>query len=109
MLRADLMVSKPGGVTLSEAIYTGLPILMPKPFLQQERNNAAFAVRHGIGRVASQNSGECLAQIWSLLQDPSALAAMSSNMEALRGQWVRNGVEQWMLRLSELEQKGRCA
>lgn len=109
MLRADLMLSKPGGITLSEAIYTGLPILMPKPFLQQERNNAAFAVRRGIGRVAPKNSEECLDMIRTLLFDRRALQTMSHNMELLRAEWRENGPEQWLSRLAEAAKEGRCA
>lgn len=84
MLKADLMVSKPGGITLFEAISLGLPLLMPKPFLQQEINNADFAVRRGIARVAEKGSEACLRAIRELLSDPEALRRMADNMALLR-------------------------
>lgn len=108
MLQADLMLSKPGGITLSEAICSGLPILMPKPFLQQERNNAAFAVRRGIGRVAPKGGEECLDVIQNLLFDGNALESMSGNMARLRAELEENGLEERLARLAQ-NAKGRCA
>ena len=87
MLKADLMVSKPGGITLFEAISTALPLVMPKPFLQQEKNNADFAVRQGIGVVAGKSAADCLAAIEQLLDDPDARAHMSEQMLRLQGEW----------------------
>ena len=42
MARADLMLSKPGGITMFESIFSELPLLAWEPFLQQEINNARF-------------------------------------------------------------------
>ena len=108
MVEADLMLSKPGGITLSEAVYTALPILMPKPFLQQERNNAAFAVRRGIGRVAPKNSEECLKVIAELLEDQEALDRMSRKMNELRAELEEHGLEERLAQLAR-ERNGRCA
>ena len=106
MLNADLMVSKPGGITLFEAISTGVPLLMPKPFLQQEINNADFAVRRGIAQVAEKGSDACLAAIRRLLDHPEQLRRMSDNMARLRGELAAQ-CEGAMMRT--LVSGGRCA
>ena len=107
MSRARLMVSKPGGITLSEAIYTGLPLLMPKPFLQQERNNAAFAVRHGVGRVAPKDWTGCLKAIRSLIYDDETLDAMARAMLQLREELEEGAAARMLARLAS--GTGRCA
>lgn len=107
MSRAKLMVSKPGGITLSEAIYTGLPLLMPKPFLQQERNNAAFAVRHGVGRVAPKDWTGCLKAIRSLIYDDETLDAMARAMLQLREELEEGAAARMLARLAS--GTGRCA
>lgn len=86
MAQADLMLSKPGGITLFEAIFSELPILAWEPFLQQEKNNARFLLDKGIGRIAAKGPGPCLEAIRSLLYDDAALKAMSARMHGLKGQ-----------------------
>lgn len=86
MAQADLMLSKPGGITLFEAIFSEVPMLAWEPFLQQEKNNASFLVRKGIGRVAPKESTACLSAIRALLYDQPALSAMAANMRGLKGQ-----------------------
>jgi UDP-N-acetylglucosamine:LPS N-acetylglucosamine transferase len=50
MNQADLLLSKPGGITLFEAIYTEIPILAYRPSLGQEQKNADFIEEKGIGQ-----------------------------------------------------------
>ena len=86
MAWADLMLSKPGGITLFETIFSELPILAWAPFLQQEINNARFLRRTGIGRVAEKEPERCLAAIRELLYNDEALAWMSGNMRQMKSQ-----------------------
>ena len=44
---ADLLVTKPGGITTSEALAKGLPMILVKPIPGQEERNARFLVRNG--------------------------------------------------------------
>ena len=86
MAQADLMLSKPGGITLFETIFSELPILAWEPTLQQERDNARFLVRRAIGRLAPRDPEGCLQAIRGLLYDDGALSAMRAHMRALRGE-----------------------
>lgn len=86
MASADLLLSKPGGITLFEAIFSELPILAWAPFLQQEINNTKFLVSAGIGATTEKDSEACLAAIRSLLYDDAALAAMGTRMRAMKSQ-----------------------
>ncbi len=103
MAQADLLLSKPGGITLFEAIFSELPILAWAPFLQQEINNADFLVRSGIGAIADKEQGSCLAAVRALLYDADARAAMRGRMHELQGQ-----LEGWSLAALR-SGKGACA
>lgn len=50
---ADLLVSKSGGLTSSEALAKGLPMLIVDPIPGQESRNADLIVEHGAGWKAS--------------------------------------------------------
>lgn len=45
---ADVLISKPGGLTSSEALAKGLPMIMVAPLPGQEERNAEFLVRHRV-------------------------------------------------------------
>lgn len=51
MRRADLLISKSGGITVFEALATQTPMLVIKPFLEQEQRNARYIQRNGLGKV----------------------------------------------------------
>lgn len=55
MRQADALISKPGGITIFEAVYSGLPVLALKPYLQQEINNAKFITKMQLGVVLNDN------------------------------------------------------
>ena len=81
MARANLMLSKPGGITCFEAIAARLPILAWQPFLKQEQENANFLVRRGMARIAAKEESACLAAIREAIYDDQALAAMERAMD----------------------------
>lgn len=89
MANADLMLSKPGGITLFETIAAELPILAWEPFLQQEINNGHFLGRAGIGAIAAKETEDCLSAIDRLIHNDGALAWMAGNMRRLKSQLCR--------------------
>ena len=86
MAASDLVLTKPGGITLFETIFSELPILAWEPFLEQEKNNARFLVKRGLGRVAAKEPEECLSAIRALIYDDETLEWMAGNMRAMKGQ-----------------------
>lgn len=101
MRKSDLVLSKPGGATTFEAIFSATPMLAWEPFWEQERRNAAFLEREGVGRIVGKKSEACLAALEELLGDPSALAAMSGRMKDLRARLDDRGLEELMGQLTE--------
>lgn len=107
MAWADLVLTKPGGITMFESIFSELPILAWEPFLEQEKNNARFLVKRGLGRVAAKESDECLAAIRELIYDDAALAEMSARMHALKEQLEQESLTHILTRLTA--GRGVCA
>ncbi|NCE64864.1 UDP-diphospho-muramoylpentapeptide beta-N-acetylglucosaminyltransferase [Pseudoflavonifractor sp. 524-17] len=86
MAQADLMLSKPGGITVFESIFAELPMLLWEPFLQQEKNNARFLLQAGLARAADKDPQACVAAVRALLYDDGALARMSAQMRARKAE-----------------------
>ncbi len=92
MGRADLMLSKPGGVTAFEAIAAGLPMLAWEPFLEQERENARFLVEHGMARIVPKEEHDCLAAIRTTIYDDALLVRMRERMAEMERTLSRQAV-----------------
>ena len=79
MAQADLLLTKAGGITTFEAIHTGTPLCLLRPFLMQEEANARYVERHGFGTVLWQRGTEA-ETILSLLEDRESLADIRQRM-----------------------------
>ncbi|MDR3559978.1 MAG: glycosyltransferase [Negativicutes bacterium] len=82
MAVADVLVTKPGALTLSEALALSLPMVLFSPLPGQEEDNASYLVSHGaalwvdgVGRLGEIVSG--------LLAQPQRLARMRQNAARL--------------------------
>jgi processive 1,2-diacylglycerol beta-glucosyltransferase len=79
---ADLIITKPGGLTTSEALAKGLPLVILSPIPGQEIKNADFLIRSGVARQA--DSPEELAPlVSSFLADPRTLAQLAAQAKSL--------------------------
>lgn len=92
MGRSHLMLSKPGGITVFEAIAARLPLLAWEPFLEQERENARFLVAGGMAQVAAKEEEACLTAIRETLYDREVLGRMEQAMDELACSLDRNAV-----------------
>ncbi|TAM75501.1 hypothetical protein EPN44_08605 [bacterium] len=83
MHAADLLLSKPGGLTSSESLCAELPMVLVKPLPgQEERNTRYLLERKAAVRVGSMASLPEVVR--GLLGDPNRLAAMRQRMARLR-------------------------
>lgn len=77
MACADLVVSKPGGLTTAECLALGLPMLVVSPIPGQEERNADYLLEHGAALKAHDAAGlEYRAR--GLIAAPERLAAMAA-------------------------------
>ena len=84
MADADLVVTKAGGISLFEAVAAEVPILIFKPQLVQEEDNADYFARYEIGKVLPRQDSKCIEEIARVLSDPDKLAQMRQNMLRLK-------------------------
>ncbi|MBO5652832.1 MAG: glycosyl transferase [Clostridia bacterium] len=72
---ADLLFTKPGGLSTTEAAVKGIPLILTKAMPGWEVENVSFFVNHGMARTA--DGARALADAaFALLDDPDACADM---------------------------------
>lgn len=79
---ASCMVTKPGGITLSEAAAVGVPVILYKPVPGQEKENALFFQENEAALVVNR-SEEVYDAVSTLLQDDKKLRRMKRNIKRL--------------------------
>lgn len=77
---ADCIVTKPGGITSSEAMAKGLPMIMVNPIPGHEMRNAEFFLNNGLALYATK-SFPLDETIYTLFQHPERLAFLRSAIE----------------------------
>lgn len=77
MARSVALISKPGGLTTSECLAIGCPMLIYEPFIipGQEEGNADFLVESKVG-LKSSTASDLAQQTLRLLQNPERSAEM---------------------------------
>jgi len=108
MAVSDLIITKAGGLTVSEALTKHLPLVIFKPIPGQEEENAQFVQRIGAGRVAG--SEEELERLLNrFLSHPGDLVLMRECAAlALPGNSTERAVEdmfQLTFHLKKMKQK----
>ncbi len=78
MHAADLLVTKPGGLTVSEALACNLPMAVFDAIPGQEEDNARFLKTHDMC-VRIEKGGDFAQEISQLLQEKKRLQAMREN------------------------------
>jgi processive 1,2-diacylglycerol beta-glucosyltransferase len=82
MQAADLVVTKPGGLTVAEALTAHLPIVIVNPLAGQEQCNSDYLLTHGA--AVKVNKPELLGyEVEQLLKAPERLQAMRTAAAAL--------------------------
>jgi len=71
---ADVLITKPGGLTSSEALAKGLPMVISNPIPGQEERNAAYLIRQGVAERAD---------------DPAEAAEVTSTLLRGSNKWKR--------------------
>ena len=76
---ADLYLTKPGGISVTEAAHKGLPMVFVNAVAGCETHNLDFFVNRG-GAVAAETPEELADTCLALLNDPGRLADMAAAM-----------------------------
>jgi processive 1,2-diacylglycerol beta-glucosyltransferase len=76
MTAADLLITKPGGVTVAEALAVGIPMLLTQPIPGPEERHARYLEQNGVA-VQARYVEEIPQLVFRLLGDPEKLAEMT--------------------------------
>ncbi|OEF97001.1 MGDG synthase family glycosyltransferase [Desulfuribacillus alkaliarsenatis] len=93
MKASDVMVTKPGGVTCSEAIRIGLPMLILNPLPGQEQGNLHYMLEHRHGLFIEDERTLDL-QLQSLILKPEDFSQQFSVAVTKKSAIFPQGVEQ---------------
>lgn len=83
MAVADILISKSGGVTVSESLAKGLPMMVISPIPGQETRNASFLIREGAALMLKrpEDAGRILDD---LAAHPEKVKALKDAIERIR-------------------------
>jgi phosphatidate phosphatase APP1 len=107
MTVAELIISKPGGLTTSEALALGRPLLILNPIPGQEAANSDFLLEHGA--AAKINRVEDLPSKLDRLLGSEKLAAMASVARSLGRPGAALNICQEVVQLLESEKKEKTS
>ncbi|MBN8749682.1 MAG: galactosyldiacylglycerol synthase, partial [Variovorax sp.] len=82
MAAADLVVTKPGGLTISECLALGRPMLLASPIPGQEEHNAGYLMEEGAAWLAYDAIG-LEYKVARLMAMPAKVDAMAARSRAL--------------------------
>ncbi|MDI6601483.1 MAG: glycosyltransferase [Thermoanaerobacteraceae bacterium] len=77
MASADILISKAGGLTTSEAMAAGLPMVIPNVLPGQEEGNAEYIEKNGAGIIT--NFDKLKSDIYDIINDKNRLRQMRVN------------------------------
>jgi processive 1,2-diacylglycerol beta-glucosyltransferase len=80
---SDTMVTKPGGITLTESIQCGLPVVLFRPVPGQERDNAEYLASKGAAFIANDDD-TLMRRIRGLLEHNGIRAEAVRSIAGLR-------------------------
>jgi len=82
MVVSDIMLTKPGGLSISEALVVGLPMIFFNAIPGQETNNIRVLRNHGVG-IDTHNIDEIVQALKSLQASPEELRSAKEKSRSL--------------------------
>jgi processive 1,2-diacylglycerol beta-glucosyltransferase len=102
---ADIVITKAGGLTVSEALAKGVPMLIYKPIPGQEKSNTIFLEKSGAA-ISVNNRTELEETLLWLLKNPQEIAKMrEAAIETLPGRAAEQAIQHILRLINESEEK----
>ncbi len=97
MSASDLLITKPGALTISEALVLGVPLLLHDPIPGPETENAVYATRSGA--AVWLHPGESLREAVSILLQGERLSRMSVKARVVSRPYAARDIANHLLEL----------
>ena len=104
MESSDLIISKPGGITLTEAILKNLPIIIPYTIPGQEEENAAFVEKHNLGKLAFSRK-KIIKLLKYFIENRSEIEALKKNSLSFSKNYLLEKTKKLLINLLYMEDK----
>ncbi|MGD6831618.1 diglucosyl diacylglycerol synthase [Sutcliffiella halmapala] len=88
---ADCIVTKPGGITLSEICAIGTPVILYKPVPGQEKENAFF-FQEKVAAILVEKKERLLEAVIMLLEDPKLQQVIKDSLQNLHLPYASNTI-----------------
>jgi processive 1,2-diacylglycerol beta-glucosyltransferase len=95
---SDLLVTKPGGLTSSEALAKGLPMILTNPIPGQEERNARYLLKQGVAEEADEPD-DIARMVQGLLHHPTKLKRMVERTRVVAKPYAAMEVARQIFRL----------
>jgi processive 1,2-diacylglycerol beta-glucosyltransferase len=102
---SDLLLTKPGGVTVFEALAKKLPMLIYKPLPGHERSNARFLTQHKVA-IQAKNKEEVVNTVINCVNNPSLLSDMAKAMEPIAKPFAARDAANIIIQMAENYKNG---
>jgi len=79
---AEIIVTKPGGITTAEALVKQLPMIIINPIPGQEAKNTEFLLSHGVA-VQAEDANDVMLFVDEFLRNPEKLRRMRAAAQVL--------------------------
>lgn len=79
---SDIVITKPGGLTTTESLVSGLPLVIINPLPGQEEENAQFLVDNNVA-IWLKNNDDVYKKLSSLINNSSLLENMKENTKLI--------------------------
>lgn len=76
---ADVIITKPGGLTITEALAKNLPMVVLNPIPGQEAKNTEFLIKNKVA-VQAQDARDVARRVGDLISNPTILRQMRQSM-----------------------------
>lgn len=97
---ADCLVTKPGGLSTSEALAKGIPIILTNPIPGQEERNLEFMKKNGVAMPLSESFTIDMA-VSELIHNPDAKNSLIENTRRLAKPYSTRDLAELLYKISE--------
>ena len=105
---AELLVSKPGGLTVAEALCKRLPLIIYRPIPGQEEANTAYLLKQQVA-LRAESTQEIVGMLRRLLyEQPSELEMMTVKAQQLGRPNAAAEVADWIYKRIALKNSEKC-